>query len=351
MLDLEPRVHLEEVEAVALHQELDRPGVPVPGRHRGPHAGRVEPGPEVRVEPGRRRLLDQLLVAPLDRAVTLEEMDQRAVRVAQHLDLDVPGALDGPLHVDRRVPEGGLGAPRRGGERLLEPLRAEDQRHADPAPAGGGLQHDGIADRVGDLPGRPRAPDGAVRPGQHRDAGPGDDPARLRLLAHRPEHLGRRAHEREAGLLARVREPPVLRQEPVAGVDGGRARLPGGSDHALDREVALPRGRRPDRQRAVRCPDMERAGIGLGVHRDRADPELPAGADDPERDLAPVRHQDRVEQDQTSPGRDTGRGPPTGAPSTRATSASWMSQRPSASAAHRACTTRVVGPTNFVLKM
>ena len=105
-------------------------------------------------------------MAPLDRAVTLEEVDQRAVLVTQDLDLDVPGPLDGPLDVDRRVAERGPGAPLRGGERRLEPLRPGHERHADAAPAGGGLQHDRIADRVGDLPGRPGARDGPVGPGQ-----------------------------------------------------------------------------------------------------------------------------------------------------------------------------------------
>ena len=40
---------------------------------------------------GRRRLLDQLLVAPLHRAVALAQVHDPAVRVAHDLDLDVPG--------------------------------------------------------------------------------------------------------------------------------------------------------------------------------------------------------------------------------------------------------------------
>jgi hypothetical protein len=38
---------------------------------------------------GRGRLLDDLLVAPLDRAFALAEIDRVAVAVGEHLDLDM----------------------------------------------------------------------------------------------------------------------------------------------------------------------------------------------------------------------------------------------------------------------
>jgi len=41
----------------------------------------------------RRRLLDQLLVATLDRTVALVEMDDGSRAVAEHLDLDVTRAI------------------------------------------------------------------------------------------------------------------------------------------------------------------------------------------------------------------------------------------------------------------
>ena len=42
-------------------------------------------------------------------------------------------------------------------------------------------------------------------------------------------------------------------------------------------------------------PDMHRVGIGGGMHGDRLDPHLAAGADHAQRDLAPVGDQDFVE--------------------------------------------------------
>src|SRR6185369_9489458 len=50
-----------------------------------------------------RRLLDHLLVAALDRALALVEVDHVAVRVAQYLHFDVPGPDDRLLDVDAVV--------------------------------------------------------------------------------------------------------------------------------------------------------------------------------------------------------------------------------------------------------
>ena len=51
---------------------------------------------------GRRRLLDQLLVASLHRAVALAEVDRVAVAVGEDLDLDVPRLDDRALEDARR---------------------------------------------------------------------------------------------------------------------------------------------------------------------------------------------------------------------------------------------------------
>src|SRR5881296_594263 len=51
----------------------------------------------------------------------------------------------------------------------------------------------------------------------------------------------------------------------------------------------------PDVDRLVGEPHRERIGIRLRVGDDGADAELAAGADDPQRDLAPVRDEDLME--------------------------------------------------------
>ena len=106
MLDLDARVHLEEVELPGgREQELDRssPDVPHGARRRGSHLAHSAP------QGGRDRggggLLDQLLVAALDAALTLPQRDHPAMSVGEHLDLDVPRPHRVLLHVQAAVAE------------------------------------------------------------------------------------------------------------------------------------------------------------------------------------------------------------------------------------------------------
>ena len=83
MLDLEPGVQLDEVEApVRAEQELERARVRVAGREAGALGGRLHLLARLGRERGRRRLLDQLLVAALDRALALAEGEHAAVASA-----------------------------------------------------------------------------------------------------------------------------------------------------------------------------------------------------------------------------------------------------------------------------
>ena len=76
MLDLQPRVHLEEIEvAVLVDDELDRAGALVVDRLGQRHRLLAHGLPRLLVEERRRRLLHDLLVAALDRAFALAEID------------------------------------------------------------------------------------------------------------------------------------------------------------------------------------------------------------------------------------------------------------------------------------
>ena len=145
MLDLQPRVHLEEEErAVVGGEELDGAGAGVADRPR-----RGDGGGEQRVaHPGdalderRRRLLDDLLVAALDRALALAERPHRAVLVGHDLHLDVVPGRQVRLAEHRRVAERrrrlGLGR----GDLPIEHVERLDDAHAAPATARRGLdQH------------------------------------------------------------------------------------------------------------------------------------------------------------------------------------------------------------------
>ena len=77
MLDLQPRVELEEVEALAVQHELGGPGVLVPDGAREGDGRLAHRGTQALVERGGGALLEHLLVAALDRAVALAEVDRR----------------------------------------------------------------------------------------------------------------------------------------------------------------------------------------------------------------------------------------------------------------------------------
>src|SRR3546814_14201236 len=135
MLDLKPRVHFEEIKALARRigardDQFDRAGAVITDRprqrdalfaHRFAHFGGDE---------GRRRFLDHLLMPPLDRAFALVQIKDIAVLVAEDLDLDMARVQDDFLDENAIVAEAveALGlAPR---EPLPDALLFLDTEHA-----------------------------------------------------------------------------------------------------------------------------------------------------------------------------------------------------------------------------
>ena len=190
VLHLEPGVHLEEEGlALSVHQELEGAGVAVAGASGQGHRHLPHARAQLCAHERRRALLEHLLVAPLQRALPLEEVDGVAVRVGQHLDLDVAGSVDDLLEIDGGVPEGAQGFARRALQGRGQVLGAGHQTQALSAPARRGLDHH----READL----RRAQGDARfvgerlhgPRHHGHArGPGRAPGRG-LLAHEGDGL------------------------------------------------------------------------------------------------------------------------------------------------------------------
>ena len=132
-----------------------------------------------------RRLLDQLLVAALDRAVALAEVDDVAVLVGQHLDLDVARVGQVALEVDGGVAEELLALAGGALEGLLELVGLERDAEALAAAAARGLDRDRVADLLGDLRGGLDVLDRLGGARHDRDARGLHQLARLRLRAHR----------------------------------------------------------------------------------------------------------------------------------------------------------------------
>lgn len=133
VFDLEASVHLQEMGRAVRDEELDGPGTPVVGGASGPHGHLPQRRLEFRRESWGGRLLDDLLMAPLERAVTGAERPHGAVRVGHDLHLDMPSTLDVRLDEHLTVPEGTQRLRARGGQLLVQIGQFTYDAHAAPA--------------------------------------------------------------------------------------------------------------------------------------------------------------------------------------------------------------------------
>ena len=229
-----------------------------------------DPLPERRRQARRRGLLDDLLVAPLHRAVALSQPEHRPVAVAHQLHLDVPRAPEVALAVDRPVTEGGLGLARRGLEGVVQVGLVLDDPHPASASARGCLDEQREAE-LGRIAGRER-----------RDADARSDPLRLELVSAPAQDVRRRADPRQPRRDDRLRERRALGEEAVSGVDERRAR----GERRRDERIGVEVGRHLDR--LVGDPRVHGTGIARPGHGHRPDAEPPARGEDADRDLTAV---------------------------------------------------------------
>ena len=224
------------------------------------------------VDRRRRRLLDELLVTALDRAVALAEMDHRAVLVGEDLHLDVARILEVALDVDRVVGEIRLAFAACGLVGALDLLGRGDDLEAFPAASGRGLDGDRPAVLVPEPAHLVRRVHGLGRAGNDRDAGGAHRLPRGDLRAHQLHRLGGRADPDQAGGLDGAREvrrsrrgtrsrgePPLRpsawpRRGSVPDSGSSRRACPGRRGRPRPRRRrAASRGRPRSRSRPSRC--------------------------------------------------------------------------------------------------
>ena len=158
VLHLETGVHLQEVERagppvrLGVEEELDGARVDVAHLARQRHGGRGDLLALLRGDRRRRCLLEDLLVATLGRAVTLEEVHDVAVVVAEHLHLDVAAGLDVLLDEHGVVAEGCLRLAAGGGEGLVVLVGRADDPHPLAAPTRRGLGRTGRSNEATSAP-------------------------------------------------------------------------------------------------------------------------------------------------------------------------------------------------------
>ncbi len=292
VLDLHARVHLDEVELVVLVQELESAGAAVAhflARIGAAVADALDQAPR---DMRRGGFLDHLLVAALHRAVALAEPDGLLVLVGQDLDFHMARVLEELLHVDLGIAEGTAGFFARHVDGVDQRGFGMHHAHAAATAAAGGLDDHRVADAA-----RGRQDflgivgQGAVRAGHARHAGLDHGLLGRDLVAHQADAVGGRADKDEAGLFHALGKVRVLGQEAVAGVDGLRIGHLGGRDDGGHVQVRQRRRGRADADGFVCQAHVLGLLVGLGVHHDRLDAQLAAGALDAKSDFAAVRDQ------------------------------------------------------------
>ena len=298
VLDLDARIDLDEIEraGVGIDQELDRPRVVVADGAAELQRVLVHRGARRGVEGMRRRAFDDLLVAPLHRAVALVQVDEIAVIVAEDLHLDMARAADQLLQIDLVVAERGQAFAPRGLHLVGELGLVPDLAHAAPAAAPARLEHDRKTDLPGEAGGLVRVARQRTGGRDDRDAGGLRDFPGRHLVAELAHDFGTGADERDAGVGAGLGEIGVLRQETVARMDRVGPVLARHPKHFVDAEIGLDGTHAAaDEIGLVGLEPVQREPVLLGIDRDGPDAELDRGAQRPNGDLAPVGDQDAAE--------------------------------------------------------
>src|SRR5664280_1307201 len=297
MLHLEPGVHLHEEELIGLARrdnELDGPDTAVANAPCSVDRGRTESLSRRIIQQWRRRLFDDLLVTSLQRALSLAQMHDGAVLVAEHLHLNVSWSYDEALQKEIVVTERGKRLTTRTRERLTEIVRSLDTSHTLPATARGGLDEHRETDF------HRCSTQIAVRhsrfdsTGHHRNARRGDMELRLDLVPHERNRSRARPNERDAALRTGTRESRVLREKAVTGMDRVGSAGDAGVKNPFDIEVTLVWCRRSEIQRLVGVEYVSRTAVGVAVHRDRLNTEALERANDTNGNLPAIRNEDRL---------------------------------------------------------
>ena len=272
--------------------ELDRAGADVADRLRGLDGGLAHRRAALRGHSRRRRFLEHLLVAPLYRAVALEQVDAVAEAVGEDLDLDVARLQHVLLDEDAVVAERALRLALARGERGREVLALVDPAHALAAAAGARLDQHRKADLAGLAREQRRVLIVAVVAGRERDARLGHQRLGRRLRSHRADRRRRRADEDDAVGRALLGEGVVLGEESVARVNGLSAGGLGRGDDVRADEVGLSCCCRSDANGLIGHSHVARVRVRVGVDRDGGNAHAPRRLDDAARDLAAVGDQD-----------------------------------------------------------
>ena len=293
VLHLQAGVHLQEIEVLVLADDkLHRARALVfhsLGQLHGLLAHGLAGG---FADEGAGRLFDHLLVAALDGALALVQVNDVAVAVAHHLDFDVARLLYKLLDEDAVVAKAVARLVLAGGKALERFLVVEGHAQALATTAGRGLDHHGIANALGDLHRLFGTGNRVVVAGNGVDLGLVGQLLGRNLVAHGRNGVRLGADEGNALVLAALGKGLVLAQEAIAGVHSLGTGLLAGLNDLVGQQIALAAGRGANAHGLVSQLDVAGFLVGVGIDSDGGNAHLAGGSNHPTRNFATVRNQD-----------------------------------------------------------
>eukprot|EP00760_Papus_ankaliazontas_P031590 PhM_4_TR5351/c0_g1_i1/m.88449 len=296
VLNLETRVHLEEVEVVvAIDHHLHGTGSDVV--HSAGHAGGLLT--HLLAQLGRDesagRLFDDLLVAALNGALTFGEVEDISAAVSGNLDLNVAGLVHKLLDEHAVVTERGDGL-------LLAQLQVLDgfsvvvgEAHTLAATTRRCLDHDGIANFIADLDAVGVVSDLTLEAGDAVDLGLVGKDLGVDLVTHGVNGFLVGADERNLVVFEGLREGGILGEETVARVHSLSASLLARIEDLVNAEVTLVAGSGANADSFVSHAHELRVLIGCGVNSHRLDAKTTARLENTAGNLTTVGDEHLVE--------------------------------------------------------
>ena len=234
-------------------------------------------------------VLDYLLIAALQRAVTLAKVHDVAMLVGQDLHFDVLGLYQELLDEDVLVAEGLLGLVLDQLELAAHVSLVVAATHTAATAAGSSLQNDGEAIADGLFHCFVSALQGLGRTGDNGHIASQCGSFCGQLVAHLTQNMRGRADELDAVGLASAGKVGILRQETVTGMDGINTAALGQVDDGGDVQVSTQRRLVFTNQISLVSLGTEHTvGVFVGVHGNGMQTQVITGAENTDRDLAAV---------------------------------------------------------------
>ncbi len=252
MLNLQPCVHFQKIKCVAgrVIDELDRTGTTVIDRFTQHYRSGMQGLARSRRQARRRGFFNQLLVAPLNRTVTLAQRHHPTAAITKNLYFHMTGVIDETFKKHPAVTEKRLTQPLHAGIGTHQILRCIATRQANTTTACRGFKHDRVRNAFGGV-------QGFIKTGQqacsrrHGNTGRGRQLAGTVFQAKRRNLRGGWADKDNAMILAGLAKRRTFRQKTITGKHRLSPGFKAGGNDFFDIQVGIGRTVPPQRNRCI----------------------------------------------------------------------------------------------------